>query len=96
MRSHRGCSHADLGDLRPCANCKAAEEKRKKGEVLATWATDQGNTYGSLKMVLRGDGYHLTMEDCFAVDFTGPLTVEQVQAFFILFDECDPDQGELK
>lgn len=46
-----------------------------------------GNTYGGLSLVLGDDGQrYLEMQDCFGPDYFGPLTDEQVAAFYVLCD----------
>ena len=45
------------------------------------------NTYGGLSLVLRPSGEKfLKMEDCFTVEYFGPLTEDQVAAFIALCD----------
>lgn len=49
-----------------------------------------GNTYGGLTLVTGEDGKrYLEMEDCFGLDYFGPLNDEQVAAFYVL---CDVEQ----
>ncbi len=43
------------------------------------------NTYGGLSLILGDDGQrYLEMSDCFGPDYFGPLTEEQVAAFYVL------------
>lgn len=45
------------------------------------------NTYGGLVLVLGDDGHrYLEMEDCIGPEYFGPLTDEQVAAFYALCD----------
>jgi hypothetical protein len=44
-----------------------------------------GNTYGNLSIGTGDDGKkYLEMQDCFGPDYFGPLTDEQVSAFYLL------------
>lgn len=46
-----------------------------------------GNTYGGLSLALGDDGKkYLVMDDCFGPVYHGPLTDEQVAAFYLLCD----------
>lgn len=58
----------------------------KEEETVAT--TEVGNTYGGLVLVKKKKGLYLRMEGC-GGDDTGPLTDDQVDAFFILFPYCN-------
>lgn len=43
------------------------------------------NTYGGLDLIKgENDKFYLKMQDCFGPDFFGPLTDEQINAFYIL------------
>ena len=46
----------------------------------------QGNYYGALTLVNRDLEFYLKMQDYDGDDLTGPLTMEQVEAFCILFE----------
>lgn len=43
------------------------------------------NTYGGLELKTDSKGeYYLEMMDCFGPNYFGPLTAEQVKAFYLL------------
>lgn len=49
-----------------------------------------GNSYGGLSLALGEDGKkYLVMDDCSGPDYYGPLTEEQVAAFYLLCDVPD-------
>ena len=60
--------------------------------IKKKWSSGQANTYGNLELVKRESGeYFLEMGDCFGDACTGPLSKEQVEAFFVLFKISEKD-----
>lgn len=54
-----------------------------------------GNTYGSLGLMQSEDGkQYLRMTDCFPAEWYGPLTGDQITAFYVLCGVAKIDQGQ--
>jgi hypothetical protein len=69
----------------PATDARAAEAEKHMQVKNEIADSSFGNTYGGLHLVLGDDGQkYLRMGDCFGPDYFGPLTDEQVSAFYVL------------
>lgn len=82
----------DVDDLTPYDGRRKTENDSPsdpidpKGKVETLAQSGQSNYYGGLSLVTRDGEFYLCMGDCSGDDFTGPLTMQQVEAFCTLFE----------